>query len=580
MASFSSKVDTHSFVVQYAGRVSRINFDTSRTLDELHEHICKEFELCQCRLVGLRPGKREKRASPGIQRLSDFRLRNPQKILVIGTKSSAAMELSSTEAAAEEEIKSRGRSEEGWEFLYEKWQMRKQKEACLRTARESRSSPARQRFICGLLDGQYLNKVTRPWEADNNEPVASTRQILQACVAGGHMKLLQYCVQHHHADNLHLARATLLAASLGRKDFVRYLLGMVDNSNVVDVMETAILHHHLPLLEDLQAESRLTIPVFATAKFSVPDEEPYWPLAREMLVFLLRNGCHRTAAIANTILGRPSVTSLQMVLEICLTTAVRGSAGVPERTEVLHGCEFGLRIAIVNAWEEMAHFLFNAIRHYELNRRAEDANGTSSPRGRKGEDTKSRNGISSPMETCDDSTQTGAQIFREILQNGGETVRMAHYGLDILQKNTQYILDGSLKTRVPLVHFAAEVAVRLRDEGTQVRGLRILHYLIWKENDPLDGIELISHDAQCEVVRSLDELHKREVEAMNISWRLETSFAKFPSTLAKLITEYLTGSCGTSERRLRVAKVELARKLKSRRRRRSGDHLEDEEEEI
>mmetsp|Transcript_6569 Transcript_6569/g.12062 ORF Transcript_6569/g.12062 Transcript_6569/m.12062 type:complete len:91 (-) Transcript_6569:254-526(-) len=82
--------------------------------------------------------------------------------------------------------------------------------------------------------------------------------------------------------------------------------------------------------------------------------------------------------------------------------------------------------------------------------------------------------------------------------------------------------------------------------------------------DTKRGLDSISKVAKKRLVHALDVLHQREVEAMKIMWELGKVKWRFPSALTAVISQYLVGSAGGNESKVRVMKVELVRSLESK----------------
>mmetsp|Transcript_23165 Transcript_23165/g.38978 ORF Transcript_23165/g.38978 Transcript_23165/m.38978 type:complete len:270 (+) Transcript_23165:590-1399(+) len=127
------------------------------------------------------------------------------------------------------------------------------------------------------------------------------------------------------------------------------------------------------------------------------------------------------------------------------------------------------------------------------------------------------------------------------------------------------IEDAKRGIRMPLVYFAAEIAVK-RPRPNFEDITEMLRLLLWKDEGLLRTLQHSSGDdaklpisigAQCELVRALDFLHQREFQAKNVTW-IVAECINFPNVVSALTAEYVLGSNGNSLARLNQAKIKLA----------------------
>lgn len=118
------------------------------------------------------------------------------------------------------------------------------------------------------------------------------RSVLKACVAGGDVKLLEYCIRRHEPTDGELEEALIYAATLGLGNIIGVLLRHMSDEPPPDLaerlMKIAIAHMHLPLLESIQSLGRSRVSPFACYSIQYPEAEEFWPAARALLVYLLR----------------------------------------------------------------------------------------------------------------------------------------------------------------------------------------------------------------------------------------------------------------------------------------------------
>mmetsp|Transcript_16249 Transcript_16249/g.22800 ORF Transcript_16249/g.22800 Transcript_16249/m.22800 type:complete len:247 (+) Transcript_16249:81-821(+) len=125
--------------------------------------------------------------------------------------------------------------------------------------------------------------------------------------------------------------------------------------------------------------------------------------------------------------------------------------------------------------------------------------------------------------------------------------------------------DAKRGIRMPLVYFAAEIAVK-RPRPNFEHITEMLRLLLWKDEGLLRTLQHSSGDdaklpisigAQCELIRALDFLHQREFQAKNIAW-IVAKCINCPKVISGLTAEYVLGSNGNSLARLNQAKIKLA----------------------
>jgi len=617
-----------------------VPFDPTRTFGELVAHVADHFGLAKCRLIGLRPGPRVPKQNQGASPLREFQLKPggpPKRLRVIGTSREAAQATADVEKHARRSAVKRGRQEDNWHFVYEAWQCKLVKEA-YNYARSMGYGETR-RFLRGLTDGAYETLRGHRWsELDPVERVPC-RDVLRACIAGGQTKLLEYCIQKHEATDDDLGEALVQAAKLGLRDIISALLKYLSGDPRGDLprlmMDAAIRNMHLPLLESIQNLGQSKVDPFEcySLHFSRAMGPEFWPVPRELIAFLLRQGCYAGPVILKSLWGShigpselanlfctieanamPYCWDIRPVEAVCHTCrGDRSSSGRrrPRNGEkeverfpfctVEEATVLALRIAVAKGRDDLFPILLDEHTKHLSRKRQMDERKCANVRCRRCGKSMDLGGDKSST-TSTTSTAMDVDAKETILHSGrspealqwatlqGEELRHWNQLLDQLSdelhstnganwireriaeaKNEQKERSHRASRSMPLIFFASEVAVRCRDQVVQPRVVKALQHLLWKSPVAAQTIEKavarqgrwasrrqpLSHDAKCELVRALDFLHAREVEAMNICFTLKRLRNRYPTVVAYIVAEYVVGSDGTSEVRLRETKIKL-----------------------
>mmetsp|Transcript_6570 Transcript_6570/g.12063 ORF Transcript_6570/g.12063 Transcript_6570/m.12063 type:complete len:463 (-) Transcript_6570:528-1916(-) len=361
------------FRLEWGGRSLEVEFDTKRCFGEFREFVRGEFGLCQCRLLGLKlqqRGKKRTKTQPGAgggghsrtiesRPLSDFRLKKPQRVRVVGTSVDKAESVQITENTlqAQKIKRSGGEGSEGLEFLYGNWQQRRLRELCdsIIVSERKRPSRLRKKMMMTIINGCFVSSeefdasIIFSREAHQIDP-PSLGDKLRACVASGRVSVVEDCLNHHRRDNIPdylLDDATKLACRVGSIDMLDVLdsyRGLQnDRKHGEELLKWCIGYLHLPIIQTLHEERKIDIGRHSTLWLDFSAQATFFPLLREVIYYLIMAGGDPGLAIVAASAASLECNSLQRIIE---TVEMSACAKQISKKSVLYGCRLGLRISI------------------------------------------------------------------------------------------------------------------------------------------------------------------------------------------------------------------------------------------
>jgi len=321
----SSKSSTLIFEVKFQAQKVRVEFDAERTLGELTDHIKKHFDLKQCKLVGIRIGPKVVKKSPASCPLKHFKVRNPQRVRVVGTSMTDAKIASRSEKMVLKRqmklqtptLKRERSSEDGYFFLYETWQNVLMKNLHLESCR---AGP----WLKKLANGEYGTCYGSRWETVDPVVTQPCDLVLKSAIASGNEKLLNYVITKHEPTQEALKRAAEIACSMGMDGMLLVIWGYLEEvpETMVTMLCRQCVHHlHLSLLKSIQGWSGFKLPKLLGYWVQVPSDKRFWPLVRELISHLLSNGVLPGPIILRATLSQnlltASMQTLMEDLEVC-----------------------------------------------------------------------------------------------------------------------------------------------------------------------------------------------------------------------------------------------------------------------